>query len=399
MMKLTIACLLGSFLGCLSQETTTANLAIGRPTVQSSLNFGGLPERGVDGDNNPSWGGATCTHTDIQDNPWWAVDLGSFYYITTVVVHNREDCCSERLAGITAVASDQLLAEGDAFSTLTSSTPCASDGSADSVVTLHCEAAEGQYVYLYLPSNQYLTMCEVEVFGNAPPAPPANLALGASVWQSSLAYGGDPARGVDGNNDQTYGGGSCTHTDIEANPWWGVDLGETHVITSVVITNRVDCCGDRLGGVTAVASDQLLAAGDDFTTLTDYDVCASGGADSTVTLDCAEAEGRYVYLYLPSTEYLTLCEVEIHGHVPECEDTFTVFDNMHAEGGEGVEGIETVIACLQQCLYYTDDCVGVDYDFRDDPWGGIHCWLHIGNLGGELNWNDHTSHYESAFCE
>ena len=38
----------------------------------------------------------------------------------------------------------------------------------------------------------------------------------------------------------------CSHTATVVNPYWRVDLGSSHSITSVALTNRGDCCGDRL---------------------------------------------------------------------------------------------------------------------------------------------------------
>uniref|UniRef100_A0A672L7K8 Si:ch73-359m17.2 n=1 Tax=Sinocyclocheilus grahami TaxID=75366 RepID=A0A672L7K8_SINGR len=65
-----------------------------------------------------------------------------------------------------------------------------------------------------------------------------NLALNARVVQSSLLHiGGVAERAVDGNRDADYGKGSCTHTKAEFNPWW-----------RVAITNRGDCCKERLRG-------------------------------------------------------------------------------------------------------------------------------------------------------
>ena len=32
------------------------------------------------------------------------------------------------------------------------------------------------------------------------------------------------------------------------NPWWMVDLKASYWIGQIVITNRGDCCGDRLDG-------------------------------------------------------------------------------------------------------------------------------------------------------
>lgn len=34
----------------------------------------------------------------------------------------------------------------------------------------------------------------------------------------------------------------------ETNPWWRLDLLDTYIITSIIITNRGDCCAERING-------------------------------------------------------------------------------------------------------------------------------------------------------
>ena len=70
-----------------------ANLARGKPAFQKDMGWGGLPARGVDGNRNGQWGGASCTHTNIHSQAWWAVDLGKEMSITRVSISNRADCC------------------------------------------------------------------------------------------------------------------------------------------------------------------------------------------------------------------------------------------------------------------------------------------------------------------
>ena len=55
-------------------------------------------------------------------------------------------------------------------------------------------------------------------------------------------------RAVDGNRASKYNSHSCTHTihGRDPQPWWEVYLGKKYSITGVEITNRGDCCGERL---------------------------------------------------------------------------------------------------------------------------------------------------------
>ncbi|XP_016315910.1 fucolectin-4-like [Sinocyclocheilus anshuiensis] len=76
-----------------------------------------------------------------------------------------------------------------------------------------------------------------------------NIALNARVVQSSLGHPqGDAEHAVDGNRDANYAKGSCTYTKPEFNPWWRADLGNIYSISNVAITNRGDCCKERLRG-------------------------------------------------------------------------------------------------------------------------------------------------------
>ncbi|XP_035665461.1 uncharacterized protein LOC118408715 [Branchiostoma floridae] len=73
-----------------------------------------------------------------------------------------------------------------------------------------------------------------------------NVALRKRVSQSSLARRDQwPAeRAVDGNTGNLlYPRYECTSTAWEYEPWWKVDLGDTHVISHVTVFNRGDCCG------------------------------------------------------------------------------------------------------------------------------------------------------------
>ena len=55
----------------------------------------------VDGDYNTEKksptkvAGVSVAHSCSQTNNWWAVDLGSRITVSTVLIHNREDCCGK----------------------------------------------------------------------------------------------------------------------------------------------------------------------------------------------------------------------------------------------------------------------------------------------------------------
>ena len=83
------------------------NVARQGKAKQSSVGSGGVPERGIDGNKNPDWGGAGQTHTDGfgTTNPWWEVDLGKEFTVDTVQVWNRQGY-EKRLDGFTIQLMD-----------------------------------------------------------------------------------------------------------------------------------------------------------------------------------------------------------------------------------------------------------------------------------------------------
>ncbi|XP_033012060.1 fucolectin-like [Lacerta agilis] len=146
-------------------------------------------------------------------------------------------------------------------------------------------------------------------------APALNLARGRPACQSSTyLHPRDPSAGkaVDGNSDGVFFHGSCTHTNSEDGPWWYVDLGEQYYISSVVVKNRLDCCGSRLLGAQIRVGDSVADHGQSNPLycgkITDY------GRGSISTFHCQGMKGRYVSVNHPGEPaILTLCEVEVYG--------------------------------------------------------------------------------------
>ena len=111
---------------------------------------------------------------------------------------------------------------------------------------------KGRFVRVEAPGkSRHLMLAEVQVFSG-----PDNVALRGQAKQSSTAFGGDAARAKDGNTDGNYHvSTSVSHTDIEADPWWEVDLGSEVPIDEVVLWNRTDSGGDLLGDSRIVVLD------------------------------------------------------------------------------------------------------------------------------------------------
>lgn len=87
--------------------------------------------------------------------------------------------------------------------------------------------------------------------------PLPNVAFNKTATQSSTYNNNEsqdgPHLAVDGNQN------SFTHTKCNQagiNQWWKVDLEEVYTISSVSITNRLDCCGGRLHNFTIAFLDE-----------------------------------------------------------------------------------------------------------------------------------------------
>ncbi|KAK7461195.1 hypothetical protein BaRGS_00038754 [Batillaria attramentaria] len=141
-----------------------------------------------------------------------------------------------------------------------------------------------------------------------------NVALNKPARQSSTCCGGTASRAVDGHADPNYSNMHCTATSDPGNPgpWWRVDLLESYEVRAVTITNRRDCCGERLRDfyVEIFSEDP---AGNPYATSTlcyHYPGTMPGGA--TQTLYCLKpAWGRYVRIKKPASVPLTLCGVDV----------------------------------------------------------------------------------------
>ncbi|XP_003450306.1 fucolectin-4 [Oreochromis niloticus] len=145
-----------------------------------------------------------------------------------------------------------------------------------------------------------------------------NVALRGKATQSNRYQGGWDVFGaasnaIDGNRESRFDHGSCSHTATETNPWWRVDLLESYIITSMSITNRGDCCDERITGAEIHIGNTLQ---DNGAANPRVGVIPRTPAGSSHTITFSNrVEGRYVTVRVPGpNRILTLCEVEVYGY-------------------------------------------------------------------------------------
>ncbi|XP_047672309.1 fucolectin-like [Tachysurus fulvidraco] len=139
-----------------------------------------------------------------------------------------------------------------------------------------------------------------------------NLALKGIATQSSTYYINNASHAIDGNKTSNLTSHSCTHTNLDYNPWWRVDLLAVYDINKVIVTNRGDCCAGRINGAEIHIGNSLINNGNNNSRCA---IISSIPAGASANYTC-NMQGRYVNIILPGvTQYLTLCEVEVYAPV------------------------------------------------------------------------------------
>lgn len=156
---------------------TNTLLSQGKTTSQSSTLA--QPQRGeayraVDGNTNGAWqwnsdtNSLSHTNSETESQAWWQVDLGQSSIVNQVKLWNRTDCCGDRLSNfyvfisttdMTGRTLDQLVADNTVIKQQVSSL----NGAAS--LTLEMGGVSGRYVRVQRTGVGYLTLAEVQVYG------------------------------------------------------------------------------------------------------------------------------------------------------------------------------------------------------------------------------------------
>jgi hypothetical protein len=103
-------------------------------------------------------------------------------------------------------------------------------------------------------------------------------------------------------------------TTTEANPWWTLDQKSSKPIVQLKITNRGDCCSERLHDFYVFVSDNPFTSTNPIITKNTSGVSSyyfPGLAGSSVVLD-VNRNARYIRVQIPgSYQILSMAEVEL----------------------------------------------------------------------------------------
>jgi len=155
---------------------TASLLSQGKVTTQSTTLQFGDARRAVDGNTNGAWqwsnqdatNSLSHTASETESQAWWQVDLGASATISQVKLWNRTDCCDTRLNNFyvfvsTTDMTGRTLAQLNADSTVTKQQVSSLNGAASLVLTMG--NVTGRYVRVQLAGTGFLTLAEVQVYG------------------------------------------------------------------------------------------------------------------------------------------------------------------------------------------------------------------------------------------
>lgn len=134
--------------------TRPVDLALNREARASSQAYATTPAGAVDGIRHGQLG----FHSDLQDQPWLSIDLGSDYSIDRVQVYGRGDCCFDQSVPLAFEVSDDGLAyrrvdaRDDPFSQ-------------EEPWIIKLKGVAGRFVRLRTLRRSVLVVSEVEVYG------------------------------------------------------------------------------------------------------------------------------------------------------------------------------------------------------------------------------------------
>ncbi|MBO9489740.1 discoidin domain-containing protein [Endozoicomonas sp. G2_1] len=308
--------------------TNLARLS-GASATQISTLFGGVASRAIDGNTDGGFGNGSVIHTGDHPEPYWTLDLGAVKQIDTLKLFNRTDaCCNAALDQFhifisdTAFTGTSVAASQAQANVMTINSTGTAGASEDYQVN-----RTGRYIRVQKNSSsstRSLVFAELQVFGSNISTTPTNLALAGTASQSSTTTHPSltfPAsKAIDGNTSGNAADNSLSHTHLQSQGYWEVDLGEVKSIDNVRIWNRTDCCSNRLTNFHVLVSDTPFAG----TSLADAQGTAgvfdhqNAGTAGTTTNVAVNRSGRYVRVQLANTavdgeNVLVLAEVQVFG--------------------------------------------------------------------------------------
>nr|XP_033962441.1 uncharacterized protein LOC117464019 [Pseudochaenichthys georgianus] len=282
------------------------NLALGGAAASSTrVNYDYRPSNAIDGsDETNQFIHKSCFATYVID-PWWRLDLGGLFDISTIELLRRTDSGFKDLNLVEIRIGISLENNGN------NNPRCAVVPVSSSVkMTFHCNLKQVRYVNIFRPGSQsMIQVCEVKVFA-ATPITGVNVALGGVAAASSQHdFDHRPSLAIDGKPYSDDSQRSCFSSLRNSNPWWRLDMRGPYDILSIEVLRRTDCCGQLLNGAEIRIGNSLENNGNN------NPRCAviTETSNAPMTFNCNHMQGRYVNIINPGVgKDLQMCEVKVY---------------------------------------------------------------------------------------
>ena len=109
--------------------------------------------------------------------------------------------------------------------------------------------------------------------------------------------------------------GTFSHTNLDTTPWWVVNFVSPQAVGSGIIYGRTDCCQSRLNGFQIWVGNATTYNGAGNTMCYQATTTEENNPPYTHPFTCS-ATGQYLFVVLPTTQYLTIEEIMIFP--PQC---------------------------------------------------------------------------------
>jgi len=301
-------------------KTTRVNLARNKTATQSSTSLSYSASRANDGDRSGAADNWSATNSEAE--PWWQVDLGDVQPIEDIELWPRPGCCA--ITNFTVYVSDVPFASTrSAIDAQSGIARLGFSGTAVRPTSLRVDRT-GRFVRIYVNGTTQLQLADVAVW--APLLQKrVNLAIGQPSARQSSTLTTWPAlskaeNAVNGDLCGVFAErGSTTHTNVEANAWWDVDLGSVSPISEVDVIMRANsdanpvAAGDEVTNFYVFVSDQPFASTSPATTIAQAGVSTYfyGTPPRSSYPFVINRTGRYVRVQISSTWVVFLNEVQI----------------------------------------------------------------------------------------
>jgi len=273
------------------------DIALNHTTFSSGSLAGYVESYAVDG----LYG--TLYHSSTP-SAWWQVDLQSVNEIAQVTIHNRDNCCQERLNGAIVEILDEM--SNVVASEIVTINP---NGNVDIAVVPFPTDISGKYVRIQ--GEDYLNFIQVDVYGSLSVVGMGNLALNRPVTYSTQKPD-QPAIGVvDGIFDLSgmYESSSTQYSFVQ------IQLDTTSVIHRINVFNRIDCCSERINNayVEVMDFDGRVVAWKEGDSVVNRFTITADNNQAMIPIDLPNVVGQFVRISLDHGT-LHVREVEVFGH-------------------------------------------------------------------------------------